>query len=70
MQTAGIKRLILQAKEGLAITNGATFSAALAALAVHHTTILLTAAETALAISLEALLGASAARSALRSYWC
>lgn len=61
MQAAGIDRLILQAKEGLAITNGATFSAALAALSVHHTNILLNVTETALAISLEALLGASAA---------
>ncbi len=61
MQAAGIERLVLQAKEALAITNGATFSAALAALAIHHTTQLLNTAEITLAMSLEALLGKSAA---------
>ncbi|MDH5607141.1 MAG: histidine ammonia-lyase [Anaerolineae bacterium] len=61
MQAAGIRRWELSAKEGLAITNGATFSAAIAALAVHQADILLENAEAALALSLEALLGASAA---------
>lgn len=61
MQAAGIPRLVLGAKEGLALTNGATFSAALAALAVADSGRLLEAAEVALAMSLEALLGVSAA---------
>jgi histidine ammonia-lyase len=61
MRAANIDRLILGPKEGLAITNGATFSAALAALAVNETNNLVTTAEIALAMSLEALLGASAA---------
>lgn len=61
MSTAQIPREILGAKEGLAITNGATFSAAVAALTCHLTETLLNTAEVALAMSLEALLGASAA---------
>ncbi|MBW8010536.1 MAG: histidine ammonia-lyase [Chloroflexi bacterium] len=61
MHAANIERLILGPKEGLAITNGATFSAALAALAVNAGSNLLFTAEIALAMSLEALLGASAA---------
>lgn len=61
MQAAGIKRIILGAKEGLAVNNGATFSAALAALAVYDADILLQSADVALAMSLEAMLGVSAA---------
>ena len=61
MKAATIKRLKLEPKEGLAITNGATFSAALAALAIHQAEILINTAEVALAMSLEALLGVSAA---------
>lgn len=61
MKAAGIPRLILGPKEGLAITNGATFSAALATLAVSLTETLLNVAEVSAAMSLEALLGASAA---------
>ncbi|MEX1071907.1 MAG: histidine ammonia-lyase [Anaerolineales bacterium] len=61
MQAASIPRLILGPKEGLAITNGATFSAALAALTINLAAILLDGAELAAAMSLEALLGASAA---------
>ncbi|WP_299028131.1 histidine ammonia-lyase [uncultured Thermanaerothrix sp.] len=57
MQAAGIERLILGAKEGLAINNGATFSAAIAALAIHDTEILLRTAEVALAMTLEAIMG-------------
>src|SRR3989304_1324121 len=34
MQAAGLPRLVLETKEGLALTNGATFSAAIASLAV------------------------------------
>ncbi len=61
MAQAGIPRLILQAKEGLAVNNGATFSAAIAALAVHDGKNLLESAEIALAMSLEAMVGVSAA---------
>jgi histidine ammonia-lyase len=57
MQSAGIPRLVLGAKEGLAVNNGATFSAAIAALAVNDADILLESASIALAMSLEALLG-------------
>lgn len=61
MQKAGIPRLILQAKEGIAINNGATFSAAIAALACFEAQNLLSVAEIALSMSLEALLGLSSA---------
>jgi len=61
MQAAGIPRLILGAKEGLAVNNGATFSAAIAALAVIDANHLLRLAELSLAMSLEAMLGVSAA---------
>lgn len=61
MAAAGIPRLVLGPKEGLASNNGATFSAALGALAVHDSAYLLDTAEVSLAMSLEALLGVSAA---------
>ena len=61
MRSAGIKRLILGGKEGLAVNNGATFSAGIAALAVNDAHVLLQTAEVALAMSLEALLGVRAA---------
>jgi histidine ammonia-lyase len=61
MQAAGIPRLILGAKEGLAVNNGATFSAAIAALAVNDSDVLLQSADIALAMSLEAMLGVIAA---------
>ncbi|MDH5508680.1 MAG: histidine ammonia-lyase, partial [Anaerolineae bacterium] len=61
MSKARINRVILGPKEGLALTNGATFSAALAALVIHQAQILVDTADIALAMSLEALLGASAA---------
>ncbi|KPL84553.1 hypothetical protein SE15_05600 [Thermanaerothrix daxensis] len=57
MQAAGIKRLILGAKEGLAINNGATFSAAIGALVLHDTETLLRTAEVTLAMTLEAIMG-------------
>lgn len=57
MATAGIPRIQLRAKEGLAVNNGATFSAAIAALAVFDADTLLETASIALAMSLEALLG-------------
>ncbi len=60
MELAGIPRVILQAKEGLALNNGATVSAAIAALAVADAENLATHAETALAMGLEAMRGRSA----------
>jgi len=61
MEKAGIHRIILEAKEGIALNNGATFSAALAALACYQAEYLLETANIALALSLEALLGSSPA---------
>jgi len=61
MAAAGIPRLVLGPKEGLAANNGATFSAALGALAAHDAAYLLDTAEITLAMSLEAMLGVSAA---------
>ena len=61
MEAAGINRIILEAKEGLAINNGATFSAAIAALCVFDGTYLLDMAEISLAMSLEAMLGCDSA---------
>ncbi|MHB1119971.1 MAG: histidine ammonia-lyase [Bellilinea sp.] len=61
MQAANLQRLILGPKEGLALNNGATFSAALGALTVHDAKVLASTAEIALSMSLEALMGSSAA---------
>jgi histidine ammonia-lyase len=61
MRRAGIKRVLLEAKEGIAINNGATFSAALAGLICFQTRLLLEIAEIALALSLESLRGNAAA---------
>jgi histidine ammonia-lyase len=61
MAAAGLTRLELSHKEGLALTNGATFSAAVATLAVADAEHLFRAAEISLSMSLEALLGVSAA---------
>ena len=61
MQAAGIERIILESKEGLAITNGATFSAAIGALVCGDAANLLSAANIALGMSLEAMLGVSSA---------
>jgi len=57
MASAGIKPIILGAKEGLALTNGATFTAAIGALAVYDAEILLRTGELSLTLSLEALMG-------------
>ena len=57
MRRAGIKRLVPEAKEGLALTNGTTFMVAAGALAVHDAENLARHAEIAAALSLEALLG-------------
>jgi histidine ammonia-lyase len=61
MEAAGITRLILGAKEGLAVNNGATFSAAIGALCAYDAHILFETASVALAMSLEALLGVRSA---------
>ncbi len=61
MQKAGIKRVVLGPKEGLAINNGATFSAAIGALAVFDATYLSDLADRSIALTLEALLGCSGA---------
>ena len=61
MAAAGIDRIILGAKEGLALNNGATFSAALGALAVFDAETLLRVGEISLAMTLEAVMGCSAA---------
>jgi histidine ammonia-lyase len=61
MAAAGLTRIRLGPKEGLAITNGATFSTALLALACRDAARVVRSAEIATALSLEALLGVSAA---------
>ncbi|HTX78194.1 MAG TPA: histidine ammonia-lyase [Longilinea sp.] len=61
MEQAGIERILLGPKEGLALNNGATFSAAIASLVVWDSQRLLDLAEASLALSLEALLGCSQA---------
>ena len=61
MARAGLARRVLGAKEALALNNGATFSAALAALAVGDAEHLLDKSLVALAMSLEALRGVSRA---------
>ena len=59
MRRAGIEQVELGAKEGLAITNGATFSAAAGAMALAAAEILVLSADLALAMSMEALRGCS-----------
>lgn len=61
MRRAGIQRLVLEAKEGLALSNGTDFMAACGALAVYDAENLLRHSQAAAALSLEALLGLSAA---------
>jgi histidine ammonia-lyase len=61
MHRAGIPPLNLAAKEGLALNNGTSVSAALACLALADADNLVSHAEIALAMSLEAVLGASRA---------
>ncbi len=61
MARAGIPRVVLEAKEGLALSNGTTFMVAAGCLAVHDAENLIQHAELAAALSLEALLGISAA---------
>lgn len=61
MARADISRIILAEKEGLALNNGATFSAAIASLVCSAARDLLAAAEIALSLSLESLQGISSA---------
>lgn len=61
MQRAGLPRIRLGPKEGLALNNGATFSAAIGALAVYDALYLLDIADFALSMSLEAMMGCSSA---------
>ncbi|HBA91780.1 MAG TPA: histidine ammonia-lyase, partial [Anaerolineaceae bacterium] len=61
MAKANLQRLVLGPKEGLALNNGATFSAAIGALAVYDARNLAHVAELALSMTLEALMGTSAA---------
>jgi histidine ammonia-lyase len=61
MKKAGIPRISLEAKEGLALANGATFTASILGLACLDARRLLRLAEIGAAMILEALLGASAA---------
>ncbi|RME21925.1 MAG: aromatic amino acid lyase [Deltaproteobacteria bacterium] len=61
MARAGIPRLRLEAKDGLAITNGAQLTTAIAALCCHDAAVLVLAAELAAAMSIDALRGASRA---------
>ncbi len=61
MQRAGLARIVLAPKEGLALTNGATFATALLALSIQEATPLLRVAQLAAAMSIEALMGVSAA---------
>jgi histidine ammonia-lyase len=57
MEAAGIGRIVLGAKEGLALLNGTSFSTAQAALALADAENLLATAEVAAAMSIEALMG-------------
>jgi histidine ammonia-lyase len=61
MARAGIPRLIPEAKEGLALTNGTNLMVGAGALGVHDAQSLLRHAEIGAALSLEALQGLSAA---------
>ena len=57
MEAAGIERLPLGAKDGLALLNGTSFSAAQAALALYDAQNLLETAQITAAMSIEALMG-------------
>lgn len=61
MENAGIERVTLNAKEGLALNNGATFTAAIGALAVGTANYYLTIAEVSAALTMEALCARSEA---------
>ncbi|MGH8829269.1 MAG: HAL/PAL/TAL family ammonia-lyase, partial [Jiangellaceae bacterium] len=57
MSTAGIERVVLGPKEGLALLNGTSFSTAMAALAVYDADRLARTSEVTAAMSIEALTG-------------
>ncbi|WP_323034839.1 histidine ammonia-lyase [Pararhodobacter sp.] len=57
MKAAGIERIVLGPKEGLALLNGTSFSTAQTALALADAEVLLDTAEIAAAMSIEALMG-------------
>ena len=59
MRRAGIERLRLSQKEGLALINGATFCAAILALCVEKAEFLCNLADSSVSLSLEALVGRS-----------
>ena len=61
MAGAGIERLVLEAKEGLALTNGTTMMVAAGALAIHDAESLLAHAHLAAALSMEGLMALSEA---------
>lgn len=61
MRRAGLERVVAEAKEGLALTNGTALMVAAGALAVHDAETLVRHAEIAAALSFEALTGLSAA---------
>lgn len=61
MKEAGIETLELKAKEGLALLNGTQVMTAIGALVIHRTRSLLKSAQIAGSMSLEALMGTSAA---------
>lgn len=60
MRKAGIERIQLLAKEGLALINGATFSAAIAVLTVIKSIFAINVANHACALTLEAMMGKNA----------
>jgi histidine ammonia-lyase len=57
MRAAGVERIVLGPKEGLALVNGTSFSTALAALAVHDADRLVRTSEVTAAMTIEALTG-------------
>ncbi|MEO6201096.1 MAG: histidine ammonia-lyase [Cryobacterium sp.] len=57
MEAAGLERIVLGPKEGLALVNGTSFSAAQAALALADAENLLATAQITAAMSIEALMG-------------
>ncbi len=61
LQAAGIARLVLEAKEGLALGNGTSAMTAVGALAVHDAQTVAETADVTAAMSLEALMGTDAA---------
>ncbi|GAB4167703.1 MAG: histidine ammonia-lyase [Calditrichia bacterium] len=59
MKRAGLERIVLEAKEGLALNNGTQISTAIAALVIYETELLLKTADATMALTLESLLGNS-----------